>query len=114
VGAQAWQEIRAQLKPGLRFSDISGIGKATVRKLGERLDYAFHPHSVGLQHWDQPRYDLNRTPIDITLETGMVLSVDCPLLNAGVNGTTHIEDLVLITSQGAELVHRTAPETFRV
>jgi Xaa-Pro aminopeptidase len=44
----------------------------------------------------------------------MVLSVDCPLLNAGVNGTTHIEDLVVITSQGAELIHRSAPDTFQV
>lgn len=114
VGALAWQEIRAQLKPGMKFSDVPGIGKAVVHKLGERFDYAFHPHSVGLQHWDQPRYDLNGAPTDITLQAGMVLSVDCPLLNAGVNGTTHIEDLVVITSQGADLIHRSAPDNFQV
>ena len=36
----------------------------------------------------------------------MILSVDCPLLNAGVNGTTHIEDLVLINGTGSEMIHR--------
>ncbi len=49
-------------------------------------------------------------PLDLPLEAGMVLSVDCPLLNAGVNGTTHLEDLVLITPSGAETIHRTGDE----
>jgi Xaa-Pro aminopeptidase len=112
VGAQAWKEIRSRLKPGLKFSDIPGIGNAVVHQLGERFDYAFH--SVGLQHWDHPRFDLNGAATDITLEPGMVLSVDCPLLNAGVNGTTHIEDLVVITTQGADLIHRPAADTYQV
>jgi Xaa-Pro aminopeptidase len=46
-------------------------------------------------------------PLDLPLEAGMILSVDCPLLNAGVNGTTHLEDLVLITPTGSEPVHKT-------
>ncbi|MBV8806052.1 MAG: aminopeptidase P family protein [Sinobacteraceae bacterium] len=114
VGVTAWQEIRARLRPGVRFSEIRRIGNETVRKLNEPFLYAFNPHSVGLQHWDQPRTGLDGTAIDLALEPGMVLSVDCPLLNAGVNGTTHIEDLMLITASGSEPIHRVGDEVIRV
>jgi len=114
VGIAAWNEIRSQLRPGVRFSDIRRIGATTVKKLNEPFLYAFNPHSVGLQHWDQPRTGLAGEPIDLALEPGMVLSVDCPLLNAGVNGTTHIEDLTLITERGSEPIHRVGDETISV
>jgi hypothetical protein len=40
----------------------------------------------------------------------MVISVDCPVLQAGIGGTAHLEDLTLITASGAEPVHPvTAP-----
>jgi Xaa-Pro aminopeptidase len=110
VGIAAWAEIRSRLRPGLRFSEIRRIGNDTVKKLGAPFTYAFNPHTVGLQHWDQPRMTIEGQPLDLTLEAGMVLSVDCPLLNAGVNGTTHLEDLVLITASGAEPIHRTGDE----
>lgn len=107
VGIAAWAEIQSRLRPGLPFSDIRRIGNETVKKLGASFAYAFNPHTVGLQHWDHPRATLEGKALDLTLQEGMVLSVDCPLLNAGVNGTTHIEDLVLITSNGSQPIHRT-------
>ena len=106
VASAAWQEIQVRLRPGLRFSQIRQIGSETVRKLGANFTYAFNPHTVGLQHWDQPRLSPEGKPHDLALEAGMVLSVDCPLLDAGVNGTMHLEDLVLITSTGAAPLHR--------
>ena len=114
TGATAWREIREQLRPGLKFSDIHRIGNDTVKKLGESFVYAFNPHSVGLQHWDQPRMALDGAPVDLELEAGMVLSVDCPLLNSGVNGTTHIEDLTLITERGSEPIHRASADAILV
>jgi Xaa-Pro aminopeptidase len=106
VGIVAWREIESRLRPGLPFSEIRRIGNDTVKKLGADFTYAFNPHSVGLQHWDQPRLSPEGKAVDLPLEAGMVLSVDCPLLNAGVNGTTHLEDLVLITATGSEPLHR--------
>src|ERR1700677_640209 len=106
VGSAAWAEIESRLRPGVRFSEIRRIGNDTVKRLGANFTYAFNPHSVGLQHWDQPRLSLEGKSFDLPLEEGMVLSVDCPLLNAGVNGTTHLEDLVWITSTGSEPLHR--------
>lgn len=35
----------------------------------------------------------------------MVLSVDCPVLNTGIGGSAHMEDLSLITADGAEPIH---------
>src|SRR5882757_142262 len=107
TGIKAWSEVQSRLRPGLRFSEIRRIGNDTVKKLGAPFTYAFNPHTVGLQHWDQPRMSVDGKPIDLPLEAGMVLSVDCHLLNAGVNGTTHLEDLVLITASGSEPIHRT-------
>ena len=106
VGIAAWAEIESRLRPGVRFSEIRRIGNDTVKKLGADFTYAFNPHTVGLQHWDQPRLSPEGQAVDLALEEGMILSVDCPLLNAGVNGTTHLEDLVLITATGSEPLHR--------
>jgi Xaa-Pro aminopeptidase len=107
VGATAWEHIRSRLQPGIRFSSIHQMGQDVVSQLGERFTYAFNPHSVGLQHWDHPQRAIDGAPIDLVLEAGMVLSVDCPLLNTGVNGSTHMEDLVLITADGCETIHPT-------
>jgi Xaa-Pro aminopeptidase len=94
----------------VKFSDIRRIGVETVKKLGAPFTYAFNPHSVGLQHWDHPLMGLDGQPNDPSLESGMILSIDCPLLNAGINGTTHLEDLMLITPTGAEPIHKTGEE----
>lgn len=61
------------------------------------------PHSVGLQHTDQPfaegfPYAVSE---DIVLEENMTLTVDFPSLSLGL-GNAHFEDLVRITRDGAE------------
>jgi Xaa-Pro aminopeptidase len=114
IGTTAWHEIRDQLRPGLKFSEIHLLGSEIAAKLDRRLLYAFNPHSVGLQHWDHPRTTVEGTALDPVLETGMILSVDCPLLNAGVDGTTHIEDLTLITARGSECLHQPTEDSLQV
>ena len=105
----AWHEIRARLAPGLRFSDIGRIGREALRKAGHDYTVAFKPHSVGLEHEDQPRAGIDGRPCDIELADGMVLSVDCPLLDVGVGGTAHLEDLTLITADGSRPLHEAGP-----
>ncbi|WP_044562153.1 Xaa-Pro peptidase family protein [Azospirillum sp. B4] len=106
--AQAgWKAIREQLRPGMRFSEVSRIGLETLRKSGVGDLVTFGPHSVGLMHTDEPGevrggfYGKN----DLTLEENMILSVDCPSLDTGIGGSVHIEDLVVITRDGAEPIH---------
>lgn len=105
--ATAWDDVRGKLRAGLRFSDIPRIGRESLKKQGVDLTVSFRPHSVGLFHSDQPRNDLSqgRVPPDLVLEENMVLSVDCPLLDTGLGGTAHLEDLMLIRADRAEPIH---------
>ncbi len=114
--ATAWQEIREQLRPGMRFVDIPPIGKASLRKQGLELNVSFTPHSVGLFHTDHPHPSLleGRTIEGLVLEENMVLSVDCPPIDAGIGGTAHLEDLMLIRKGGAEPIHDVPPGVFVV
>jgi Xaa-Pro aminopeptidase len=105
----AWGEVRSQLRPGLRFSEIRAIGLQTLRTAGYDYTVAFKPHCVGLAHEDQPKFDVDGGPLDLALEADMVLSVDCPLLDVGVGGTAHLEDLTLITADGSRPLHAVDP-----
>jgi Xaa-Pro aminopeptidase len=103
----AWDEIRGRLRAGLRFSEIRAIGREALKKQGADHNVSFTPHSVGLFHSDHPGASIagGRVAQDLVLEAGMILSVDCPLLDTGVGGTAHLEDLSLIHSDGSEPIH---------
>lgn len=78
--ALGWATVRDALRPGLRFSDITALGRETLRKVGYGFEVAFAPHSVGLYHTDAAGLG------DLVLEPGMILSVDCPVMQAGIGG----------------------------
>lgn len=101
----AWDELRQRLKPGMRFSEIRENGQAILRKLGSDIHVPFNPHTVGLAHTEQPTQDLDGAPLDLRLQPGMIISVDCPLMESGSGGTAHLEDLILITEDGSEPIH---------
>jgi len=107
AAAFAWSAICESLRPGLRYSQIVAIGQAALAKGGHDAVIGFGPHSVGLAHTDEPgevHGGFWRKP-DIVLEPGMILSVDCPVLDTGIGGSGHCEDLVLITPDGCEPIH---------
>jgi Xaa-Pro aminopeptidase len=107
AAAFGWSAVREKLRPGLRYSEIVAIGQNAVKAAGFDVQIGFGPHSVGLAHTDEPgevHGGFWRKP-DIVLQPGMVISVDCPVLDSGVGGSAHCEDLVLITQDGAEMIH---------
>lgn len=106
--AHAWEAIAEQLKPGVTFDDIRRIGSEAVSKGGFDTPVRFTPHSIGLIHTDALRLG------NITLEEGMVISVDCPVMGAGIGGSAHLEDLALITSAGCEIINDTGDQTIVV
>ena len=114
--ARVWSEIRAQLRPGLKYSDIRRIGSETLAKLGGAPRLIVNPHNVGLYHTDEPRDTRGTTParMDLTLEAGMILSVDCPLFEDGLGGSAHLEDLTLITADGSRPIHPVTDAVIRV
>lgn len=115
VIATAWRDIQGQIRAGMRFADVPRIGRESLRKQGADLNVSFTPHSVGLFHTDHPQPSLlaPRVTEELLLEENMVLSVDCPVFDAGLGGTAHLEDLMLIRNNGAEPIH-SVPEAIIV
>jgi Xaa-Pro aminopeptidase len=103
-----WEAIRERLRPGMRYSEIGAIGQEVLRQTGAADHVTFGPHSVGLMHTDEPGTEMAGFygKADLVLEENMILSVDCPSLATGIGGSVHIEDLVRITRDGAEPIHR--------
>ena len=112
----AWQEVRSQLRPGMRFLDVQRIGRESMKKQGADFSVNFTPHSVGLWHSDHPQPSVaeGRSVEGLVLEKNMVLSVDCPILDTGMGGTCHLEDLVLIGEDGATPIHSVPPNILTV
>lgn len=111
----AWTEVRHALKPGMRFSEIIALGQQTLKKMNANYTVSFTPHSVGLYHTDHVGMaGAAAFREDPVLEKGMIISVDCPLLEAGVGGSAHLEDLTLITANGSEPIHDVSQQTIIV
>lgn len=102
-----WDALLPQLKAGMRYSEIRTLAADIYRKLASSVPLVCNPHSVGLNHTDEPGIPGHAqwTKADLTLEENMVLSVDLPVLAAGIGGTAHLEDLVLIGADGAKLLN---------
>ena len=102
---RAWDELKNQLRPGMKFSEIQRKGSEILKQINPGIVIPFSPHSVGLAHTEQPKSALDSSPLDIQLEKGMIISVDCPLMQASAKGSAHLEDLTLITESGSEPIH---------
>ena len=99
-----WQASFEALRPGKRYSEIREAGLTAMRRAGYGSYLtAANPHSVGLQHTDEPFRDGVALAVkdDIVLEENMTLTVDFPHIEVGW-GACHLEDLVRVTRDGAE------------
>lgn len=102
-----WFAIRDRIRPGLRYSELVRIGTEAVAAAGYDFRVGFGPHSVGLMHTDEPGVEAQGfyRKADLVLEQDMVISVDCPIMDTGIGGSAHLEDLMLVTSNGAVPIH---------
>lgn len=93
-------------RPGMKFSQLRAlVGDAMAKAYAGSLPirFAVGPHSVGLQHTDQPYRDGLPFVVadDLVLEENMTLTVDLPTSLLGW-GAIHFEDLLVVTKQGLE------------
>jgi Xaa-Pro aminopeptidase len=98
--------VLEKARPGMKYSELSRIVGDAMNKAytgGLTIRFGAGPHSVGLQHTDQPYRDGLPfvVPDDLTLEPGMTLTVDLPTSLLGW-GAIHHEDLLLVTRTGLE------------
>ncbi|MBP02296.1 MAG: hypothetical protein CMM25_05765 [Rhodospirillaceae bacterium] len=110
----SWDILRDTIKPGLRFSQIRAMGKDILKKLGADFNISFTPHSVGLYHSDHVGSNGSGDREDIVLEPNMVISIDCPMGATGMGGSSHLEDLMLITESGAQPINDTGSQIVMV
>jgi Xaa-Pro aminopeptidase len=99
-----WRAAFEALRPGRRYEQVRAAAFEAMRRdgYGDVMTVA-HPHSVGLQHTDEPFRDGLPFDVkdDLVLEENMTLTVDFPHIELGW-GAAHLEDLVRVTRDGAE------------
>lgn len=102
-----WDRLREELRVGMRFSEILELGNKLFTDTNIDVGFALSPHTIGLHHSDDENVAGfgNYQKADIALEENMVLSIDMPLLDSGLGGSAHLEDLVIMTKDGAELIN---------
>lgn len=101
------EALTASLRPGQLYSEIRARGQALLKQMGGDFPMGTGPHSVGMQHSEDPwRDDLPfQVREDVRLEAGMVITIDLPTLEPGW-GSMHMESLILIKPDGAEWLDR--------
>jgi Xaa-Pro aminopeptidase len=100
-----WEAILPLIRPGVRYSELAARALQTVRRSGFPEFRYVTPHGLGLEHTDDPKplgVQLGTKP-DQVLEPGMVINVDMPYTEIGW-GSLHLEDTVLVTADGHELL----------
>lgn len=102
-----WDRLREELKLGMRFSEILALGNKLFADTNIDVGFALSPHMIGLHHSDDEniagfgKYQ----KADVALQENMVLSIDMPLLDSGLGGSAHLEDLVIMKKDGPELIN---------
>ena len=99
-----WELAQEVIRPGMKYSELRKICGDAIAKINTAPDgviFGAGPHSVGLQHTDQPYRDGLPFVVwdDLTFEENMTLTVDFPAQEIGWGGA-HLEDLVVVTKQG--------------
>jgi Xaa-Pro aminopeptidase len=105
---EALEAALAAIRPGLSGPDAYAVARDVLRGAG--LDEAFvHSlgHGTGLEIHEAPRLSAKSTDV---LQPGMVVTVEPGVYLPGEGGV-RIEDLVLVTEDGHEVLSRT-PKTY--
>ena len=106
---QAQLAAIAAIKPGKVCEEIDAVARNIIKDAGFGKHFGHGlGHSIGLRVHEAPRF----TPGDKTvLKPGMVLTVEPGIYLKGWGGV-RIEDMILVTKSGCEVLTRAVPKTF--
>jgi Xaa-Pro aminopeptidase len=110
--------LRAQLsalaavRPGPEGREVDAVARDLIAAAGH-ADHFGHGlgHGVGVEVHEAPR--LSRTNAEARLEAGNVVTVEPGVYLPGVGGV-RIEDLVVVTEDGCDVISRTSKELLQV
>ena len=94
------------IKPGIKKSEIITKVIETVRRSGFPEFFYVSPHSLGLEHTDQPiplGSEIHSNETDFVIEKNMILNIDMPYFEWGW-GTMHLEDTILVNDNDIEFL----------
>lgn len=105
---EAQQAALDMIKPGLSGKEVDAASRGVISKYGYG-DYFGHGlgHSVGLEIHESPRFNTRESTV---LKPGMIMTVE-PGIYIPDWGGVRIEDMVLVTENGVEVLTQ-APKHF--
>jgi Xaa-Pro aminopeptidase len=105
--AEAQQAALAAVRPGIASSAVDGAARSVLERhgLGDAFGHGTG-HGMGLEVHEEPRIARSSARLpDVVLEPGMVFTIEPGAYVPGVGGV-RIEDDVLVTEKGCEVLTR--------
>jgi len=104
---EAQQAAVEAVRPGARLGDVDGAARKLLRNNGLGRNFTHSTgHGVGLEIHEAPRVAAGKSE---QLQPGMVITIEPGVYVPGVGGV-RIEDMVLVTERGCEVLTPTAKE----
>ncbi|HUW60779.1 MAG TPA: Xaa-Pro peptidase family protein [Candidatus Bathyarchaeia archaeon] len=103
----AQQAALGQVRAGVRCRDVDALARDLIDKAGYGKHFGHGlGHGVGIEVHESPRLN---SESEAVLDAGMVVTVEPGIYLPGEGGV-RIEDLVVVTEQGCEILTRTPKE----
>lgn len=90
------------IRPGVRCQQVDDAARRVITEAGYGKFFGHNTgHAIGIEVHEEPRFSPRDTT---TLQPGMLLTVE-PWIYLPGQGGVRIEDVVLVTPQGAEVLY---------
>ena len=101
----------AALRPGMRNREIDDAAQEVFAEAGYADFYVYGiSHSIGLDFEEKPRPTIHQADSQVSLQSGMTLTVGHSVLSVPGVGGVRIEDTFLLKDDGAERLTACDPE----
>ena len=104
--ALGWEKAKEIIKPGLKGKDLTEQVIKVIEKEGFPGFIIVTPHSIGLEHTDHPLpigTEMPGSKGDFVFQENMVVNIDMPYHEYNW-GSMHLEDTLVITSDGSRAI----------